>query len=175
MKLRALPVIITALVSVAVLFGGFFAYRQLTLYKPLMNMVTAYPGVNSAQISINQKEVDLKLDLKSNADLGSIMEQFNKQSMPIVGARKVKLEVEDHSDQQLNNIWENAMFPVSQAMANRQYTDIPKTMQQIAGKNSGITAKAQMDDRNVYVSISNGKASKFLILPLSAQATGGNA
>ncbi|WP_322905645.1 hypothetical protein [Paenibacillus campi] len=175
MKLRALPIIITVIVSIAVLFGGFFTYRQLTLYKPLMNMVTAYPGVNSAQITINQKEIDLKLDLKPNADLGSIMEQFSKQSTPLIGTRQVKLEVVDHSDQQLNNIWENAMFPVSQAMANRQYTDIPKTMERIAGANSGISAKAQMDDRNVYVSISNGKASKFLILPLSAQATGGNA
>ncbi|MEW4370259.1 hypothetical protein [Paenibacillus kandeliae] len=175
MKLRALPVIITVVVSIALLFGGWFTYRQLTLHNPLMNIVNSYPGVNSAQVSINQKEVALKLDLKPETDLGSLVQTLNKQSADIIGARTLKLEVIDHSDDTLNQIWENAMFPISQAMANRQYTDIPKTLQRIASSNNGITAKAEMDDRNVYVSLSNGKASKFLILPLGAQATGGNA
>ncbi|WP_411342880.1 hypothetical protein ACE3MZ_14585 [Paenibacillus sp. WLX1005] len=175
MKLRALPVILTVVVSITLLFGGWFTYRQLTLHNPLMNIVDSYPGVNSAQVSINQKEVALKLDLKPETDLGSLVQTLNKQSADIIGARTLKLEVVDHSDDTLNQIWENAMFPVSQAMANRQYTDIPKTLEQIARDNSGITAKAEMDDRNVYVSLSNGKASKFLILPLGAQVTGGNA
>ncbi|WP_046215050.1 hypothetical protein [Paenibacillus wulumuqiensis] len=175
MKLRALPVMITVVVSIAVLFGGWFTYRQLTLHNPLMKIVQSYPGVNSAQVTINQKEVALKLDLKPEADLGALVQQIHKQSTDILGTRTLKLEVVDHSDDKLNQIWENAMFPVSQAMANREYTEIPKTLEEIAKLNNGVQAKAEMDDLNVYVSLSNGKASKFLILPRSTQATGGNA
>lgn len=175
MKLRVMPIFITVIVSATLLFGGWFTYRQLTLYSPLTKIVQNYPGVNASHISINPKEVMLKLDLAPSADLGGLVQTLNKQGTDIWGTRTLQLEVTDHSNTELDKVWENAMFSVSQAMATQKYTEIPETVESIMQQNKNIQVKAEMDERNVYVSLSNGKGSKFLILPRNSQVTGGSA
>lgn len=168
MKLRLVPVLLTSLLSAALLFGGYFLYRQFALQEPLQKIVSEYEGVNSSHITINRSEVTLKLDLQPGTKLRDLVQHVSTEGKSVMDGRKLKLDVEQHSNAVLDNYWENAMFSVAEAMESRTYTLIPAKLDELKVKNSqfkDVIATTEIDDTNVYVSLSNGKESKTIILP----------
>ncbi|AWB44973.1 hypothetical protein DCC85_12585 [Paenibacillus sp. CAA11] len=165
MKLRIFPIVATVAVTAVLLFGGWFTYRQMALQGPLEKLVKNYKGVKEAQLDITQSTVGLKLDLKPGTDLKGLVDYINKDGKSLLGNRSLKLDVEDHSSPALDKWWGNAMFPIAEAMENRNYTQIPETLSKLVKTNSSIQATAEMDDQNVYIALTDGQASKFIILP----------
>ncbi|WP_054957604.1 hypothetical protein [Paenibacillus dakarensis] len=165
MKLRIVPIVLTVIVSASVLFGGWYLYQQFALRSPLANVVSEYEGVKSSHIDIKQDTVTLKLELEPETNLRGLVEHINKDGKSVIGKRTLKLEVEDHSSEQLNKWWDAAMLSVAEAMDNKQYTDIQSSLDNLAKGAAELKATAQIDDQNVYVSLSDGKSGKFIILP----------
>jgi len=163
LKLKVLPIALTVVISAVVLFGGWFAYRQVAVHNPIEKMVTQYDGVKDAQITINRNDVLLKLDLQPDVDLGKLVQYIHKEGQTLIGSRSIKLDVVDRSNETLDNWWGEALFTVAQAMENKQYAEITPTLSKMA--TGGIKVNAAMDDKNVYVSLRDGNASKFVILP----------
>lgn len=163
LKLKVLPIVLTAVVSAVLLFGGWFIYRQVAVQSPIEKMVTQYEGVNDVQLSINRNDIQMKLDLKPNVDLGRLVQYLYKEGQDLIGSRTLKLDVVDHSNEALENWWGDAMFTVAQAMENKQYAEITPTLSKMA--TGGIQVNTAMDDNNVYVSLRDGDASKHIILP----------
>lgn len=164
MKLRPLPIVLTVVISASLLFGGWFIYRQTTQQGPLQKIVSDYKGVNNAHFNITRNQVDLKLDLKPDVNLSGLVDQISTKGKSVVGNRRLKFDFVDHSSDKLNNYWDSAMFSVAEAMENKRYTEIPVKLQELA-KGKGIQTRAEMDTKNVYISLSDGKSSKFLVLP----------
>ena len=168
MKLRLVPVLLTSLLSAALLFGGFFLYRQFALQEPLQKIVSEYEGVNESHISINRDEVTLKLDLQPGTKLRELVQHVSTEGESVIDGRKLKLDVEQHSNELLDEYWEKAMFSVAEAMESRSYTLIPAKLDELKVQNSqykNIVATTEIDENNVYVSLSNGNESKYIILP----------
>ncbi|KAA9006277.1 hypothetical protein F4V43_04765 [Paenibacillus spiritus] len=172
MKLRIVPILLTSLLSVAVLFGGWFLYRHYAVQEPLQRIVDRYEGVKSSHITINRHEVLLKLDLQPGTKLRDLVQYINSEGKSEIGSRTLKLDVEQHSGKQLDEYWDKAMFSVAEAMESRKYTLIPQTLEELSGQYKGITVETDIDDRNVYVSLWNGTESKFVILPRESDTMG---
>lgn len=174
LKIRVLPIVVTAALSLILLLGGWFMYRQTALERPIEKMLANYPGVTSAQAHITQKQAVLKLDLESNVDLRGMIAQLRKEQGSLLEGRSIKLDIADHSTPEIEELWKQASFSVAEAMANKRYTMIPDTLAEIQNENNGYTISSDMDDRYVYVALSSAsdkKANKYIILPLAA-ATG---
>lgn len=86
MKLRAVPIVVAAVLAALLLFGGWFIYRQVTMQSPLEKLVSQYPGVTSAQIDIKQDQVVLKLDLKPQADVARLVDVVKQKDNPSLAA-----------------------------------------------------------------------------------------
>ncbi|WP_410514849.1 hypothetical protein PaeBR_10950 [Paenibacillus sp. BR2-3] len=172
MKLRLVPLLLTSLLSAALLFGGWFMYRQFAIQEPLQKIVNSYEGVNDSHISINRDEVSLKLDLQPGTKLRELVQYISTEGQSVIGGRTLNLDVEQHSNQELDEIWDKAMFSVAEAMESRKYTLIPATLDELKEQYKGITATTEIDDNNVYVSLTNGKESKFIILPRQPETMG---
>ncbi|QWU14595.1 hypothetical protein SAMN04487895_106263 [Paenibacillus sophorae] len=172
MKLRLMPVLLTALLSAALLFGGWFLYREFAVQEPLEQMVSSYEGVKQSHISINRNEVTLKLDLQPGTKLRELVQYINSEGKSIIGDRTVKLDVEEHSSQELDDYWDQALFSVAEAMESRKYTVIPETLKELSAQYKNVAVTTEIDDKNVYVSLSDGKKSKFIILPREPETMG---
>ncbi|MDO3409647.1 heavy metal-associated domain-containing protein [Saccharibacillus sp. CPCC 101409] len=177
MKIRILPIAVTAAVSLLLLFGGWFLYRQTALERPIERMLSQYPGVTSAQVDITQKQAVLKLDLESNVDLRGMVAQLRKEEGKLLKNRTVVFDIADHSTPEIDALWKEASFSVAEAMANKRYTLIPNTLSKIQDENVAYTISSDMDDHYIYVVLSSSadkQANKYVILPLTAsQGTGG--
>lgn len=172
MKLRLMPVLLTAVISATVLFGGWFMYREFAVQEPLEKIVSSYEGVKASQISINRNEVDLKLELQPGTKLRELVQYIHTEGKSIIGSRAVNLTVEDHSNQTLDEYWNKALFSVAEAMESRKYTLIPDTLNDLSEQYANVTATTEIDDNNVYVSLTNGNGSKFIILPREPETMG---
>ncbi len=164
MKFRIMPIALTVVITGSLLFGGWFVYKQVNLQNPLQKIVTKYDGVNTAQLNITRNEVVVKLDIEPGTRLPGLVKQLMTQGKSIIGKRTLKLDVTDHSTANINDFWDKAMFPVAEAMENKRYTQIVeklKTMEQ----SSTVKVTTEMDDKNVYINLTDGEASKFIILP----------
>ncbi|GIO30916.1 MULTISPECIES: hypothetical protein [Paenibacillus] len=164
MKLRPIPIAITVVISAALLFGGWFIYRQTTMQGPLQKIVQNYKGVNNAQFDISRNQINLKLDLKPDTNLSGLVNQITTQGKSVVGNRELNFDFVDHSSDKLNRFWDSAMFSVAEAMDNKKYTEIPAKLDQLA-KDTGIKTQTEMDAKNVYIGLSDGEHSKFIVLP----------
>ncbi|MNJ43105.1 hypothetical protein D3C77_380960 [compost metagenome] len=69
-------------------------------------------------------------------------------------------------------MWGQTLFIVAQAMENKQYTEIVSAMQHIEQANANVAASAVIDDTNVYITLSDGNHSKYVILPRIPQKMG---
>ncbi|MUG65047.1 MULTISPECIES: hypothetical protein [Paenibacillus] len=165
MKLRIVPIALTVVLSSVVLFGGWFLYQKLAVQSPLHQIVSTYDGVKNAHIDIKQDTVNLKLDLEPDTNLQGLVQKIQQEGTSVIGSKELKIDVEDHSSEELNEWWDRAMLSVAEAMDNRQYTGIQTSLEQLAQASPHLQAKASIDDKNVYVSLSDGKSAKFIILP----------
>lgn len=168
MKLRLVPVLITSVLSATLLFGGFFVYRHFAVQEPLQKIVSQYDGVNNSHISINRNEVTLKLDLAPGTKLRELVQYVSEEGKSVIDGRALKLDVEQNSSQLLDEYWDKAMFSVAEAMESRKYTLIPAQLDRLKEQYpqyKDVIATTEIDDTNVYVSLSSGEDSKFIILP----------
>ncbi|MNW32675.1 hypothetical protein D3C74_96210 [compost metagenome] len=172
MKLRIVPIVVSVAVSALLLFGGWYAYRQWAVESPFEKMVESYNGVHQVQLDINQTQVIAKLELTTGSNLGELVRQMEKDGKQWIGDRELKVEVKDSAPETLNDLWEEALFPVAQAMENKQYTEITTTLDQLQTKNNSVTASADMDENNVYITLTDAQGSKYIILPRAPQKMG---
>ncbi|MFF2908151.1 MULTISPECIES: hypothetical protein [Bacillales] len=168
MKLRLVPVLLTSLLTAALLFGGWFLYREFVVQEPLQKIVAGYEGVNKSQITINRDQVTLKLDLQPGTKMRELVQYVSTEGKSAINGRTLKLDVDQHSNAMLDDYWNKAMFSVAEAMESGKYTLIPSTLDGLKENHTeykGVIATTEIDDSNVYVSLSSGKDSKFIILP----------
>lgn len=170
MKLRPIPIAITVFVTATLLFGGWFVYRQVAIFKPIEKLVTSYQGVNNVQVDINANEVVLNLDLEPQTNVRGLVELIHTDGSQYLNGKTLKLDVKSHSTEELDDFWSNALFAVAEAMETRQYTQIPEQLQKMS--TGDIQVDYDIDDQNVYVSLSDGEASKFIILPRQSATMG---
>lgn len=172
MKLRLLPLVITVAVSGLVLFGGWFLYQNVAVQNPLVNKVKQISAVKHADAEFTRDQVRVKLELEPEASLREIVQRIQKDGKGIIGGRKLHVEVTNGSSATLDQWWSSALFPVAEAMETKHYTQIPETLEQLSAGHSNLKASTEMDDMNVYVSLTDGNASKFVILPRQGERMG---
>jgi hypothetical protein len=169
MKLRLLPVILSVIVSSAVLFGGWFAYTSYAMENPLSNIIDKAPGVVSSTMKLDSNQVNIELHLKPDANLRDIMNSIQTEGASIIGKRSVNVVVTDKTSANLEAWWSKALFDVAQAMETKHYADIPTTLQKYAANVPNMKVDSEMDNSYVYIRLTDGDSTKFVMLPRKSQ------
>lgn len=165
-KISVIPVIITAAISVAVLFGGWAIYNQVAVAAPIEEAIADVPGiVNSAKPKMTNEQVTIDVTLSQDANLREIYHSIILNGKDVIGNRELKLDVRNESNKVLDDYWYQALFEVAEAMENKSYSDIPQALDAAAKENPAIQATTEMDENNVYITLRSDDAVKFIVLP----------
>lgn len=165
MKLKLTPLLLTAALSVALLFGGWSAYRHYAVEQPLDRVAAAAPGVRSAESVMAGGQVVLRLELMPNADLAEIYRKIKQDGADQIGGRTIEMNVKSPSSDKLEQAWRYSLFDVAEAMETRRYSGIREAMDKLSTQFPGISATTDMDEDNVYIRLQDGQAAKFVVLP----------
>ncbi|MGO4494489.1 hypothetical protein AB4114_01070 [Paenibacillus sp. 2RAB27] len=169
MKLRVLPVILSVIISAGVLFGGWFAYTSFAMENPLSHIINTVPGVTNSNMKLSSNQVDVELTLKPDANLRQVVELIKEEGSSIIGKRTVNITIKNQSSDKLDQWWSKALFEVAQAMETKHYADIPATLQKYANGVPTMNVDSEMDEKNVYIRLTDGDATKFIMLPRISQ------
>jgi hypothetical protein len=172
MKLRILPLLLAVVGSSVLLFGGWFMYRSYAMESPLTKLVGHVQGVNNVTTNFNNNEVTIDVKLGNNASLRDLYSKIQLEGASIIGGRDVKLQPDSQTSDEIEKWWGTSLFQVAQAMETRHYAEIPAYLQQHAAELSGLKVATEMDEKNVYIRLSKGENSKYVILPRQAAVMG---
>ena len=165
MKLRLAPILISMLITSAVLFGGWFAYRSAAMESPLSDKIHDIDGVETADMHIGNDSIRLELTLEPDADLPAIMARIRADGEKIIKDREINLIIRNESSAELDAWWSSMLFEVAEAMENRRYSAIPEALERNLDRLPGLTALTSMDEDFVYIRLTCGDHSKFIVLP----------
>jgi hypothetical protein len=165
MKLRLLPIFITILTTSAILFGGWFIYHSVAVENPLNNTIRAVHGVKQVTTDITNNHIAMDLTLANDANLRDLYAVISTQGASLMSNRDLKLKLDSQTSPQLEAWWSSALFEVAQAMETKHYADIPLVLQKKAQQIPGLQVTTEMDETNVYVHLTDGNHSKYIILP----------
>jgi hypothetical protein len=165
-KPRIIPVIITAAITASVLFGGWAIYNQVAVAAPLDKVVNEVQGVVSSDKPVmNRDQVTIQLELAPNANIRDIYGSIATNGKDVFGNRRLDLEIKGKSSKQLDDLWYSSMFKVAEAMETKTYSSIPAAMNDAAKAMKDTAITTEMDDTNVYITIKNTEAIKYVVLP----------
>jgi hypothetical protein len=165
MKLRFIPILITVAASSALLFGGWYFYQSSVVENPIKDVILGVQGVNQVSTNINNSQVSIDLKLNKDADLRNLYSTISKEGASLLSSRKLKLNLESQTSPELEQWWSTALFDVAQAMDTRHYADIPQVLNAKDQEIPGLKVMTEMDETNVYVRLTDGEHSKYIILP----------
>lgn len=165
MKLRVLPVILSVIISAGVLFGGWFAYTSFAMENPLSHIIDTAPGVTNSTMKFSSNQVDVELTLKPEANVREVVQRINVEGASIIGKRTMNITIKNQSSDKLDQWWSKALFEVAQAMETKHYADIPTTLQKYANGVPTMNVDSEMDEHYVYIRLTDGDATKFIMLP----------
>ncbi|PZE21906.1 hypothetical protein [Paenibacillus xerothermodurans] len=166
MKLRLLPIVLSVAISAIVLFGGWFVYQSVAMENPLTEVINNTPGVELVNTHITNGKAELELKLQPGTNLREVYSRIQKEGAEILGDRVFAVKVVNESSPEIDSWWSSALFDVAQSMETRQYAEIPKNLQERAAASGGsINVSTEMDDKYVYIALTDGEKSKYVMLP----------
>ncbi|MED4599547.1 hypothetical protein P9314_02360 [Paenibacillus validus] len=166
MKLRLLPVILSVVISSTLLFGGYFAYQSYAMENPLQKIVNGIEGVELVSTHLTADKAAIDVKLAAGKSLREVYSTIQTEGKPVIGDRELQIKVQNGSSPRLDAWWSSVLFEVAQAMETKQYAQIPKTLQaHTEADPNGIRATTEMDDRYVYITLTDGESSKYIMLP----------
>jgi hypothetical protein len=172
MKLRLLPVILSVSITAVVLFGGWFVYQSVAMENPLTEVINHTPGVQLVNTHITSGKAELELKLQPGTNLREVFGRIQKEGASALGKRELSLKVVNDSTPAIDGWWSAALFDVAQSMETRQYAQIPKTLQARADASGSLKVSTEMDDKYVYIALTDGEQSKYVMLPRTPTTVG---
>ncbi|TJY44308.1 hypothetical protein E5161_02675 [Cohnella pontilimi] len=172
MKIRVMPLVLTILLSAALLFGGWTAFRHFSVEKPLDRVAASVPGVLSATTKMSTGQVVVNVHLSPDADLAEVYRKLKQDGSGQIGGKKLELKVDSNASPLLEKAWSYSLFDVAEAMETHRYTGIRDALDKLSGQFKGVTASTDIDADNVYIRLQEGKSAKFVVLPRQAGTMG---
>lgn len=165
-KTRITVAVTAALLSAVLLFGGYMIYDKVAVAAPIEEAISKLPDVIAAEKPVmDSEQVTISIELTENANLREIYGSISKDAADAIGDRKLELDVQTESDPELESVWQSALFAVAEAMDTKSYSDIPEAMDKAAAAYDNVTVTTEMDENNVYITLKNDSAEKYVVLP----------
>ncbi|WP_028561247.1 heavy-metal-associated domain-containing protein [Paenibacillus pinihumi] len=165
MRLKWIPTVITAVITAALVFGGWYIYQSTAVEKPFEKMVGSVDGVQSAQSSIDRNTISVKLQLKRDANMEDVVHAIKDKGDSLIGGRELKLSFDSVTSNKLEKLWSSVLFQIAESMEKREYSGIIEAMDKLQQQNPGLQIKTGIDDSSVYITMLDGATSKYIVLP----------
>jgi hypothetical protein len=171
-RIRLVPVILIALISFAVLSGGWWAYRQYNVVNPLKDSLGQISGVQNVQVETGNPAV-ITIKLGRVSDLQSTYLTISKAVRSILGdPQSVTVTIEDNRTQDLNSAYE-ALVPILQeGVAHGSFTEMITKAEQMA-QQLHMDARITMDEHNIYIQLEQGSHYLYQVMSYTLLRQGG--
>jgi len=169
---------ISMLVALAAFLGVQWLYTSFNFQQPLKKELASNQQITNYQIKEDAEVYTIVVTLGETTDLKKTYSLIYERVQDIMGKRPFVIELVDRRNDRLNEIYNQGMFAIHEAMVNGNFKDMSNSMGQYAREN-GVESNVFIDSDNIYWQMKDG--AYFLhavipreILPKNASERGAN-
>ncbi|SFJ69198.1 hypothetical protein [Thermoflavimicrobium dichotomicum] len=155
MNIQLHRVLLSLLVTLSILFGGFFAYQTFYIKRSIQQSVQKTPHVTIEKLEVSPKEVQLQLKIDQQFPVHSMYVPLYQRIKSYVGNRELRLQIQDQPDHELQQAWSQMLFGIREGLAQQRYTQVLHTVEKVA-ENQQIDYQVNMDQQYLYVHLRKG-------------------
>lgn len=172
MKIRPLPAVLSLVISLAVLFGGWFVYEQFKIKQPIAEIIEKQENITAYRITVSPRKIVISLTVKPSFTLASDYTVLREDVKRVTSRDDVTITLDDHPDDQLYAAWNQLYFTFAEGIANRQYSKIVSQLDN-APISERVRVEVAMDEDYLYVWMQEqrGNHSLFHLLPLNKEGS----
>ncbi len=162
--------VISFLVTLVLLFGGFVGYQQIMIKEPIVAFLEDRQEVQLADIHVTPAEVEISLNIK-NPEQDFFIRKYPDLLTSLKKKAKGKtlqIHLIDQPNERLHKAWEQMVFSIREGIEKQTYSQIPETVKQWADKN-GVQYRLKMDEESVYVMLCDGDKFLVRVIPVKIQ------
>jgi hypothetical protein len=159
-------IIISLVVTLIVLFGGYQGYQYFKIDKPIKDVfLTQQKDISISKIKFNPSNVQIQLNVKPTYSYIDEFPSLTKQLNEILGEGKWSITFTNTQTPTMKQAWKEIVFGVKEGIYTGRYTLIHSVTKQIANKYH-LSYDVYMDDQYVYLMLRDGNKSWYQILPM---------
>lgn len=166
--LRIPIIFICACLSLVILTGGQWAYKEFSVERPFIREIINLNNVENVELIGDSDLPKLVIKLGSNADLASFIAQLRE----IVASnykRQVELRLIDERNEELNDVLLTSRFYIYEALVNGNYTEMYFELEQVLNSLDLDEWDLTMDNQYIYLKLYQDSAYLYEIIPLNRQ------
>lgn len=173
-RVRLVPIVLIAVLALAVLFGSWQAYQHFKLLSPLKQNLQQVEGVQKVSIfSGNPDVIQIKLGpfkkLKDE-DLQQTYHDIRNQISSRLGQNATIHLTADHNAK-LDGALEHYQPFLHEGIAKGNYVEMIRQVTQMA-KSQGIQARITMDKQYIYIQLQTGSHYLYSVMSYSSPPGG---
>lgn len=160
--------VISFLVTLVLLFGGFWGYQQVLIKKPIVAFLAGQQEVQLADIHVNPSKVDINLTV-ANPGQDFFIRKYPDLLTGLkqkANGKTLQVHLSDQPNDRLQTAWDQMAFGIREGIARQTYSQIPETVKKWADKNE-VEYHLKMDEESVYIMLRDGD--HFLIRTIEIQ------
>jgi len=171
MKIRALPVFLSLILTLGLLFGGWFMYQQFYVQRPIEEFIVSKQQVVLKEMDIHKVPVTVELDFK---DPNTFAMDFKEIKQFIASKTNKPVEIRiPPAGEEMKKLWEEEYFFIAEAIKKQEYSEIPKIIEKVEKERQLEKSVTRMDQENIYVYLQKGSDHLYAVLPLTEEVKPG--
>lgn len=167
MTLRRLPIMLSFLVTMVLLFGGWYLYQQMEVKEPLKTQVEQMTSATLTDLQVVKNQVMIKLHVTNPDTFPQEYRELLKATQKYSNGREIDVQVSNQGDG-LKKIWTDGQFAVNEAIELHEYSKIPAMLADWKQAYKLDSAIAKMDESTIYIYLKDGKQDFYAMLPRTA-------
>ncbi|MBO8162957.1 MAG: hypothetical protein H0Z34_04440 [Brevibacillus sp.] len=162
--MRVVPILLSMLATFTLLFGGWFLYQKMQVEEPLRNHITQLKSAELAALQVNKDQVRVVLRVINPEAFSLEYSQLMEELKQIAPNKQVTVETSNRAPE-LEAIWQDGIFALTEAVELHQYSKIPALMHNWQQMYQLDKAKAAMDEKHVFIYLQRGDDDFFKVVP----------
>ncbi|HBE05749.1 MAG TPA: hypothetical protein DCY85_04595 [Firmicutes bacterium] len=151
--LQAKWILLAALLTGALLFGGHFAYQRYATETPLRAAVLAQPGVKDFAVAKSGSGYTLEITIGPISDLQGTIESVVLMIEATGKAPITAINITDNASLALSEVYYEMHFALEEAADRGNFTQMKEQVDNIAREAGVDTVRIQVADRELYVQL----------------------
>jgi hypothetical protein len=164
MRVRALPILLSLITTLFILFGGWFFYQQYYLQRPIQSFIENKSSVVLKGLEISKDTINVDLDFKNAATFPQDYQDIYNYITERANGKAVIIHIPEQGAK-MKDLWSENYFGFAEAVQHQQYSRIPTLVEQIKQTQKLDKSIARMDGKNIYVYLQKGSDHLYAVLP----------
>jgi hypothetical protein len=168
LQLRKVPIVLSLLATLTLLFGGWFLYQKMEVEEPIKREIGQLKSAELARLYMEKDQVTIDLTVTKPEVFPREYQQLQLKLSELLRDKVVEITIHNQA-QALEDIWTNGVFVFTEAVDLHQYSRIPQIVSEWKHTYGLDEASTQMDEKNIYVYLKRGTDDFFTIVPRYAE------